>query len=136
MKEHRLYATTTNVEAIASLSIANYETMAEVIVYPGITIKNNSVYATDAAYKHAAKCIRRANKRFLRRDEPFSIAVLPMIVTTDDHGIEFIHVCVPYTSKNAERIRRVKKGLFIRTSIYERHCEPDIENIATEYVRF
>ena len=36
MSNNRLYATTTAVADIASRSLANYETMAQVVVYPGM----------------------------------------------------------------------------------------------------
>lgn len=117
MSNNRLYATTTNVEAIASKSLANYNTMAEVIVYPGIEIRDDNIYASSDAYKHAIKVIRRANKKFLKGDDPFTIETLPLCC---GDTFKFIDVYVTYTEPATVIIRRAKKGLFnfIHKNVY------------------
>ena len=116
MSNNRLYATTTAVADIASQSLANYNTMAEVIVYPGMSIHDNFVCATDGAYDHAVKTIQRSNRRFLRRDEPFAITGLPI---RKEDGFHIVDVYIPYTPEYAIRVQRVRKGLFnfIHTSV-------------------
>ena len=134
MSNNRLYATTTTVADIASRSLANYETMAQVVVYPGMQIRYNTLAASSEACAHAEKIIRRANKRFLRRDEPFAIAALP--ISAED-GLHILEVYIPYTSEYAVRYKRVRKGLFnsIHTSVYEKYSKGE-ESSSVEYIRF
>lgn len=134
MSNNRLYATTTAVADIASRSLANYKTMAQVMVYPGMEIRDNTLAASPEAYAHAEKIIRRANKRFLRRDAPFAVRRLLILVERQLHILE---VYIPYTSEYAVRYKRVRKGLFnsIHTSVYEKYSKKE-ESSSVEYIRF
>ena len=118
MKEYRLYAMTEQAANIASKSLANYNTIAEVIVYPGIEIRDDTIYASEEAYKHAIKVIRRANKKFLKGDDQFTIETLPFCC---GDIFKFIDVYAMYTEPATVIIRRAKKGLFnlIHKNVYE-----------------
>lgn len=117
MKKYRLYAMTEQAANIASKSLANYNTMAKVIVYPGIEIRDDNIYASEEAYRHAIKVIRRANKKFLKGDDPFTIETLPLCC---GDTFKFIDVYVTYTEPATVIIRRAKKGLFnlIHKNVY------------------
>ena len=121
---------------VASKSLANYNTMADAIVYPGIKIQGNDIICTTkASYNHFVKAIQNGNKYFLRRDEPFSMFLLPV---TYDNEWQYISVLTPIPNNtDAIRIVRVKKGLFnlIHASVYEQRCNTD-EGVIIEYIRF
>lgn len=124
------------VSHVASKSIANRNTMADAIVYPGIKIQENDITCTTKeSYNHFVRAIQNGNKHFLRRDEPFSIFLLPFMY---DDEWQYISVLTPVPDNtDAVRITRVKKRLFnlIHTSVYEQRCETD-EGVTIEYIRF
>ena len=121
---------------VASKSLANNNAMADAIVYPGIKIQGNDITCTtQASYNHFVKAIQNGNKYFLRRDEPFSIFLLPFMYNNE---WQYISVLTPVPNNtDAVRIARVKKGLFnlIHASVYEQRCDTD-EGITIEYIRF
>ena len=121
---------------IASKSLANNNTMANAIVYPGIKIQGNDITCTTkASYNHFVKAIQDGNKYFLRRDEPFSMFLLPFVY---DNEWQYISVLTPVPNNtDAVRIVRVKKGLFnlIPLSVYEQRRDTD-EGVTIEYIRF
>ena len=121
---------------VASKSIANNNAMADAIVYPAIKIQGNDITCTTkASYNHFVKAIQNGNKYFLRRDEPFSMFLLPFVY---DNEWQYISVLTPVPNNtDAVRIVRVKKGLFnlIPLSVYEQRCDTD-EGVTIEYIRF
>ena len=121
---------------VASKSLANYNTIADAIVYPGIKIQGNDITCTTkASYNHFVKAMQNGNKYFLRRDEPFSMFLLPF---TYNNEWQYISVLTPVPNNtDAVRIVRVKKGLFnlIHASVYEQRCNTD-EGVTIEYIRF
>ena len=124
------------VTRIANQSPANRNAIASAIAYPGIEIQGNVITCTtEASYNHFVKAIQDGNKYFLRRDEPFSMFLLPFVY---DNEWQYISVLTPVPNNtDAVRIVRVKKGLFnlIPLSVYEQRCDTD-EGVTIEYIRF
>ena len=124
------------VTRIANQSPANRNAIASAIAYPGIEIQGNVITCTtEASYNHFVKAIQNGNKYFLRRDEPFSMFLLPFVY---DNEWQYISVLTPVPNNtDAVRIVRVKKGLFnlIPLSVYEQRCDTD-EGVTIEYIRF
>lgn len=78
---------------IVNQSLANYNTMADAIVYPGIKIQGNDITCTTKeSYNHFVKAIQNGNQYFLRRDEPFSIFLLPFMYNDER---QYISVLTP-----------------------------------------